>query len=263
MDPEITSFRDQRLVWHNGEPPHWKISADNKLTIAPGAGPDYWSRTFYGPALLLKSDAPSLVADLSQGQEASLTTAFTLHPRAQFDQAGIMVIVEDVDENGARSTNAWVKAGIEYTDGHPNLSCVVTNAGFSDWSTQRITFDNVGDNNYTSSESTTAKENQKVSIRVRLTKHLPGLEQGPCITMEACECRAGDTAETPGAWRQIRIASLRESSSNSRWRMGVFSISPVAQENSHVEFHHIRLGPKIKPVHGANLQAGGHGEVDS
>ena len=28
--------------------------------------------------------------------------------------------------------NTWVKAGIEYCDGVPRLSCVVTNEGFSD-----------------------------------------------------------------------------------------------------------------------------------
>ena len=69
------------------------------------------------------------MAKIPWEEEATITTSFTLKPKEQFDQAGIMVIVNE---------NVWVKAGIEYTDGFPNLSCVVTNDGYSDWSTQRI-----------------------------------------------------------------------------------------------------------------------------
>ncbi len=236
----VTSFADARWTWHNGEPPTWGVdSSTSRLTIVPAPGLDYWSRTFYGPRLLVKSDAPAFVADLSPGAEATLTTAFTLHPRAQFDQAGVMVIVEDGRGDDA-TTSAWVKAGVEFTDGYPNLSCVVTNAGFSDWSTQRIAFDAGG--------------GRKVSVRVRVTKHLPGAEQGPCITMEACAYNDGDVADTPGDWKQVRIASLRGRGSQSRWKLGVFSISPTDQlDDSRVEFHHVVLGPKIQPVHHAEL----------
>ena len=71
--------------------------------------------------------------------------------------------------------------------------------------------------------------------------------------MEACQYLEGDVADSPGAWQQIRIASLRGQSSQSRWKMGVFSISPVAQNDSRVDFHHVVLGPKIEPVHDAVL----------
>ena len=242
----VGSFSDERWAWHNGEPLSWKVDG-GQLTVVPAAGLDYWSRTFYGPDLLVKSDAPSLLTELVPGVEASLTTAFTLYPSAQFDQAGVMILVEDEDGDTYK-TSAWVKAGIEFTDGHPNVSCVVTNNGFSDWSTQRIELDG------SSVQGGAAElESKKVSIRVRVTKHLPGEEQGPCVTMEVSEYHKGDMAESPGDWRQVRIASLRGKSTNSRWKMGVFSISPVAQNNSRVEFHHILLGPKIQPVHSAEL----------
>ena len=241
--PAVTSFSDPRWAWHNGEPPSWSVDpSTGRLTIAPAPGLDYWSKTFYGPQLLVKSDAPSFVADVAPAAEATLTTAFTLHPRAQFDQAGVMVLVEDVCGDEV-TTSAWVKAGVEFTDGYPNLSCVVTNAGFSDWSTLRIACDADGGE----------VENNKVSIRVRVTKHLPGAEQGPCITMEACAYSEGDTADSPGDWKQVRIASLRGRDCQSRYKIGVFSISPTAQNNSHVEFHHVVLGPKIQPVHHAEL----------
>eukprot|EP00949_MAST-11_sp_MAST-11-sp1_P005084 g5084.t1 len=233
----LTSFADARWAWHNGEPPSWSVENGGKgLHVEPKPGLDYWSRTFYGPELLVKSDAPSLVAKVAPGHEATLTTAFTLYPRAQFDQAGVMVLVEDGKE-GEMGISAWVKAGIEFTDGHPNLSCVCTNDGFSDWSTQRIVCD-------------AGTATPQVSMRVRVTKHLPGLEQGPCITMEACAFQQGDTADSPGDWRQVRIASLRgRQGHEQKWKMGIFSISPVAQEGSYVKFHHIKLGPKVQPVH--------------
>ena len=59
------------------------------------------------------------MAKIPWEEEATITTSFTLKPKEQFDQAGIMVVVDE---------NVWVKAGIEYTDGFPNLSCVVTMA---------------------------------------------------------------------------------------------------------------------------------------
>lgn len=42
-----------------------------------------------------------------------------------YDQAGIFLQDDD---------NHWVKAGIEFNDGHPSIGCVVTR-GISDWST--------------------------------------------------------------------------------------------------------------------------------
>ena len=117
----ITRFDDQRFVWHNGEPLKWSIvnakDQTTTLTISPTPGRDFWSRTFYSP-LLIKHDAQTLLAPTDADQELSVTTAFTLRPKSQFDQAGIMVYVDD---------NCWVKAGLEFTDGKPRLSCVVTN----------------------------------------------------------------------------------------------------------------------------------------
>eukprot|EP00939_MAST-03C_sp_MAST-3C-sp1_P002699 g2699.t1 len=119
-----------------------------------------------------------------------MTTAFTLQPVSQFDQAGIMVRVDD---------DCWVKAGVEYTDGMPRLSCVVTNEGYSDWSTQVWPFDD------------TKNKTKATSVRVRVIKLLPGPEQGPSIAMEASRYTEGDTADTHpvGGWFQVRIASLR------------------------------------------------------
>ena len=53
-------------------------------------------------------------------------TSFTLDPRRQFDQAGLVVRLD---------SEHWVKTGIEVVDGVPRLSCVVCNV-YADWSTQ-------------------------------------------------------------------------------------------------------------------------------
>ena len=135
--PTVRSFRDQRWAWSNGEPGvngakgSWRledVAARTELVVVPTPQRDYWSNTFYDP-LLVKNDAQTLLATVPSNVEATLTTAFTLKPVAQFDQAGIMVLVDE---------STWVKAGIEYTDGVPRLSCVVTNDGFSDWSTRAL-----------------------------------------------------------------------------------------------------------------------------
>jgi regulation of enolase protein 1 (concanavalin A-like superfamily) len=114
----ITRFNSKRFFWHNGEPSKWSIDKKGtSMMIRPEPKRDYWSRTFYTP-LLQKHDGQIYIAETRIDEEVSVTTAFTLRPVSQFDQAGIMVYIDD---------NCWVKAGVEYTDGEPRLSCVVTN----------------------------------------------------------------------------------------------------------------------------------------
>jgi regulation of enolase protein 1 (concanavalin A-like superfamily) len=213
----ITSFDDTRWSWHNGSPNDFGGSAvikDSELEVVPVAGRDYWARTFYKP-LLVKDDAQMFVTNVARGFEVTISTSFTLRPRAQFDQAGIMIRV---------SSNVWVKAGIEYSDGKPRLSCVVTNEGFSDWSTQ--VWPHI--------------INGETSIKIRLSKMLPGKEQGQCIVMEASEINKDE-------WTQVRIASLR--SGDGDWQMGLFANSPIENKGGSVTFHDVFIGPLISPVH--------------
>lgn len=221
----IDSFVDERLKWHNGFPNHQIEEGGRALLIEPTPKKDYWSRTFYEP-LLVKHDAECLLTPVAADIEATIKTSFTLRPCEQFDQAGIMVLVDE---------NCWVKAGIEFTDGIPRLSCVVTNDGYSDWSTQEWTdWDEAA---------------RSTSIRVRLSKILPGSEQGPAVIFEAARWEAGTSVDSPARWFQVRIASLR--SNSQPWKMGLFAISPIAGGSS-TRFHHIKLGPKEEPVHSAD-----------
>lgn len=213
----ITSFEDSRLAWHNGCPNDSggrAVTREGKLEVVPVTRKDYWARTFYKP-LLVKNDAQTLLTKIESDREVTLTISFTLQPRAQFDQAGIMVRI---------SSDVWVKAGIEYSDGKPRLSCVVTNEGFSDWSTQ--VWPHMKDG--------------RTSAKIRLSKMLPGVDQGPCIVMEASEIDKDD-------WTQVRIASIR--SGDQDWQMGIFAITPMESKGGTVTFHSICLGPLVTPVH--------------
>lgn len=103
----------------------WKIE-DGKLLIAPKAKQDFWRKTYYDP-LLVKDDGAFLYHLVAEKDlPVTIETSFSLTPKAQFDQAGIIVRL-DADH--------WIKTGIEVVDEQARLSCVVTN-GFSDWSTQ-------------------------------------------------------------------------------------------------------------------------------
>ena len=237
LSAPITSFKDSRLTWasENGEPGgssgggKWKSTAA-ELYIEPPPGLDYWCRTFYTP-LLCKTDGQSYVAAVGATDEATLTTSFSLYPAAQFDQAGIMVLVDE---------KTWCKAGIEYVDGVPRLACVVTNGGYSDWSTSK----HLGK----------PAQDGAVQVRLRISKLQPGAAQGGCLVFEAAMYNTDD-------WQQVRIASLRGPTGKA-WRMGVYAQSPIGvtgrAKSCSVRFHGISMGPKVKPVHEADLPEG-HG----
>ena len=200
------------------------------VTISPAPGLDYWCKTFYTP-LLVKTDGQALMAPIGATNEATLTTAFTLSPAAQFDQAGVMILVD---------ARTWVKAGIEFVDGHPRLAMVVTNDGYSDWSTAPWP-------QWDAKGGTTG-------ARVRISKLQPGGAQGGCVVFEAAPLKPTDTSEATAdvKWSQVRIASLRAPAGRA-WRMGVYGQSPVKQSGCSVRFHHLRLGAKVEPVHEAAL----------
>jgi regulation of enolase protein 1 (concanavalin A-like superfamily) len=99
-------------------------SANGNLTIIPPSKRDFWRKTFYKP-ILVKDDGPFLYAELDVGKEYTIQTHFLLEAHAQFDQAGLMIRLDN---------QHWLKTGIEVVDKEPRLSCVVTNV-YSDWST--------------------------------------------------------------------------------------------------------------------------------
>ena len=101
----------------------WTLRDDGALILCPPAKKDFWRLTYYDPPFI-KDDAPSLLAEIPF-KEFTIETSFTILAKSMFDQAGILLRVDE--EN-------WVKTGLEVVDGIPRLSCVVTHVN-SDWST--------------------------------------------------------------------------------------------------------------------------------
>jgi uncharacterized protein len=111
------------LTWFC-EPPRWSIRAGERcLRLHPEGGTDFWQRTHYGFEL---DNGHFLFAEVPG--DFLLETHVRFQPVHQYDQAGLMVRL---------SPSCWLKTAVEHEPDEPGrLGVVVTNHGFSDWSTQ-------------------------------------------------------------------------------------------------------------------------------
>lgn len=111
------------LKWHS-EPSSWK-NEDNKLVIAADPETDFWQKTHYGFQV---DNGHFLFTEISG--DFILETQVRCKFKHQYDQAGLMVRV---------SEDCWVKTSVEFEPDESNkLGAVVTNHGYSDWSTKDV-----------------------------------------------------------------------------------------------------------------------------
>lgn len=93
--------------------------ADGRLHVTAVEGSDAWRHTGYG---FVHEDEHALLEDWDR--ERAVEVSFIAAFEAQFDQAGLMIRID---------AERWIKAGVEFADGAPQVGAVVT-AGKSDWS---------------------------------------------------------------------------------------------------------------------------------
>ncbi len=117
--PKLTD----RLAWYC-EPTNWTIDpVAGELRVITDGETDYWQRTHYG----FRRDNGHFLYTATQG-DFEIETKVQYEPRAEFDQAGLMVRF---------SPDEWIKASVELERNQRcYLGAVVTRGGHSDWSTQ-------------------------------------------------------------------------------------------------------------------------------
>ncbi|POX42839.1 DUF1349 domain-containing protein [Streptomyces sp. Ru73] len=104
--------------WRWLNPPAQWVPAEDRVEITTDADTDFWVTTHYG---FVRDTGHALLRPVPAGFRLRVT--FEGDYREQYDQAGLFLRLD---------AKNWVKTGIEYVDGHQQLSAVVTRE-VSDW----------------------------------------------------------------------------------------------------------------------------------
>ena len=183
-------------TWLN--PPERAEAVGGGLLVEPRGGSDFWRRTSYG---FVHDDGSALLAPFAG--DTAVEVSFRLDYAAQFDQAGVLVRVDE---------RRWTKAGVEVSDGVPQVGAVVTDE-FSDWSVAPVP----------------EWSGREVTIRVSRT--------GDALTV-----RARVDGEP---WRLVRVAPLDPAASATA---GPYCCSP-SHGGLLVRFTGWRRGPADEALH--------------
>ena len=110
------------IAWSEGTWTREPVSVNEQgatLAVEAAAESDWWRTTAYG---FIHDDGHALVKEFPN--ESAVEVSFILNYTQQFDQAGIFITSDSKN---------WIKAGVEYCDGFPQVGAVVTQIN-SDWS---------------------------------------------------------------------------------------------------------------------------------
>ena len=167
------------IAWSEGSWTREPVSVNEQaatLAVEAAAESDWWRTTAYG---FIHDDGHALIKEFPN--ESAVEVSFILNYTQQFDQAGIFITCDSKN---------WIKAGVEYCDGFPQVGAVVTQIN-SDWSVAPVP----------------EWMNKEVTIRVS--------RSGDAVTM-----RAGIN----GDLRLVRVAPLDPSLS---WSAGPMFCAPT------------------------------------
>lgn len=110
-----------QLLWSEGawlNPPPQAVEDGEDLVVTAAKGSDLWRITSYG---FERHSGHALLGAFRP--EWAIEVSFTLDYDHLYDQAGLLIRVD---------AETWIKAGVEISDGQPQLSVVA--GGRSDWS---------------------------------------------------------------------------------------------------------------------------------
>lgn len=106
-------------------PQNYSVYRD-KVVIETQPATDLWQRTYY----LFRNDNAPLLQIKTEEEFFSFTVRTDFLSTHRFDQCGIVMYLD---------SDNWLKASVEYeNEKSQHLGSVVTNNGFSDWSTTEI-----------------------------------------------------------------------------------------------------------------------------
>ena len=192
----------QRIIEWSGATwlnPPLRASADSDgLLVTTRPRTDFWRTTSYG---FVHDDGHALLTAFPSG--SAVEVGFVARLDELYDQAGLMVRVD---------AQTWIKAGVEVSDGLPQLGAVVTH-GRSDWSMAPVP-DWAG---------------RHVTIRTSRT--------GDAVTVRA---RCDDEP-----WRMVRLAPLAPDAVATA---GPFCCSPVSEALT-IRFTRFATGPADIDLH--------------
>lgn len=186
------SAPDPSLTWIH-EPARWELGSGG-LHLWTDSPTDFWQQTHYG----FRVDNGHVLATAVPGNFV-LATEVTFQPVHQYDQAGLMVRF---------SADCWLKCSVEFEEEGPSrLGCVVTNHGYSDWSTQ----------DFPSDQRNISFQVQRVGPDFHVLYSLPGRP-----------------------WSQMRITHLVEAAPESEPFCGIYACSPQGR-GFHAVFHRLTV----------------------
>ena len=174
LDPSTMRWHRKPAVWNEVRTGTWLMQVEPNT--------DFWQRTHYG----FQRDNGHVLGHEVAG-DFSCQVAVRTSPSHQYDQAGLMLRF---------SSDTWVKTSIEFEpEGASRLGVVVTNGGWSDWSTQDV-------------------PREMTSVMLRM------IRVDDDITVE-WRARPQDT------WSQMRIAHLSGAWTRGPGLIGIYACAPT------------------------------------
>ncbi|AZJ20524.1 DUF1349 domain-containing protein [Bacillus wiedmannii] len=172
-------------------PEYYKINDNRSFIVRSKAETDFWLKTHYGFEVM---NGHVFYNEMMTDFQAEVQLC--MDPNSKYDQAGLFVMI---------SEKCWLKTSLEYIpDGPSHLGAVVTNNGYSDWSTQ---------------DFPTELATQQLHFRIVR-------KRGDYIIYVKNSCQ----------WEQIRIAHLMEDIGNAPVKIGFYTCSPSKNNGFETEF---------------------------